>query len=264
MENGAYILAGVIILLVTIATIYIIDHKKLKEERANNLKAPEDHNSISFSGVKINLTKDEIAAIDRQIFLEDLELFNSEKRQLIKQMEYDLETTRDIIKRKVLAELLNKRMLSQQELDEVKFLYNNGKLRSEEEIRKHKIFMMHEKDRENYDNERHKINTLAFFLPFLIVGGITFFLCNDIIFGIPLGLLFGLSAGFIGMLFGYDINIENAKTYGIPDNDPRVQDEKLKKKIGIASGVAAGVSMYHNTKKAVKDIGNVDSWSQMK
>lgn len=254
-----------IIFVVVIIICIIVNNTYTPPKCGNYCKVNTDSSlDVKTNGVDINLTKEDLAEIEHQLILEDIERHNVEQEALITKMKKDRETTSDLIRQKVLDKLLSMRTINQTELDRVKFLYNNGKLRSNEEVEDYDRKITYEKERENYNKERHSVNFAAFMIPFLAVGLITMIACNDILFGLPLGLLFGLMAGFFGMLIGYSININKAKEYGIPDDDPRVQDEKLKRKIGIASGVAAGISIYHNTKNTVKDIKNVDSWKEMK
>lgn len=250
---------------VVVIIICMIVHKNYKPPTGKHYKLnPDSSLDIKTNGVNINLNKEELDKIEHQLVLEDLERYKIQREALMTKMKKDRETTDDLIRQKVLDKLLSIRIANQVDLNRVKFLYNDGKLRSNEEVESYDKQFIYEKERMNFDQERHKVNFAAFVIPFLSVGLITMIACDDILFGMPLGLLFGLIGGFFGTLIGYKINIDKAKEYGIPDDNPSVQNEKLKHKIGVASGITAGISIYHNTKNTIKDIKNVDSWKEMK
>ena len=165
-------------------------------------------------------------------------------------------------------DILNIEVKNESDLQRIVFLFNNGKLRTKEEIEEYNEYMRWEDHRKNFDAERHKINVLAFFIPFISVFCLVLFGVKDFIelwfIGVPVSLCVALFAGWIGMMAGYSINISNAKVYGLDDDNPSVMKEKVKRGVGFASGGAAGVSMYRNLKKNFKDITNVDGWKEMK
>ena len=252
-------------IFVVVIILCVIIHANHKQPTGNNCKINKDSSlDVKTNGVNINITKEDLAKIKCKLLYEDIQKFKIEKETLLTEMKKDRETTEDLIRQKVLDKLLNIEISNKTELERVIFLYNKGELRSNEEVENYDKQLLYETERINFDQERHKVNFAAFVIPFLSVGLITMIACNDILFGIPLGLLFGLIGGFFGTLIGYKINLNKAKEYGIPDDNPSVQNEKLKHKIGVASGIAAGISIYHNTKNTIKDIKNVDSWKEMK
>ena len=266
MDTVLAILILIIFVLILPVIIIYIDINDVYKYRVKQ-KTAEDQNivyTVKTNGVKISLSKEDINKINVQAAKEDAEYFYNRRSCLLAKIKADKDKTDDIIRQKVLSELLKTRIINLQELEKVDFIYNNGKLRSDEEVARYEQYFAFEKERENFDTERHIVNFIAFTLPFTITLIATTFSVTDRTIGVCLGVILGGFIGLIGMLIGYRINIDNAKTYGIPDNDPRVQEEKLKFKIGVASSVAAGASVFHKTKRAASDLGNVDKWSEMK
>lgn len=190
--------------------------------------------------------------------------FEEGKRLLLEAIENDRKNTSDIKKQGFLFELSQHPINSIKDLQEVDYLYNDGKLRSYEEVSFRNSYIAVQNKRDNYDEIRHKRNTKYFLIPFFVTFTITLIIIRDIIFGPLLALLFGFIAAYIGGIKGYNKNIQKAEEYYIPKDDPRVQDEILKKKVAIASGIAAGVSIGRHAKKVHKDFINVDGWKEMK
>lgn len=118
----------------------------------------------------------------------------------------------------------------------------------------------------SYNTERHFVNTVAFCVPFTI----TFIACVIPLYkalwyiGIPIAIIPSGIIGIIGSIIGHTINIHRAEYYELEKDDEQVEDERLKRKISIASGVVAAVSIGNNAKNAIKDIENVDGWKEMK
>ena len=159
---------------------------------------------------------------------------------------------------------------TKEDLEDKVFLFNDGLLQSDEihNYVMNKRFVINNNLEVDYNKQRHKINTIAFLLPFFTtLFGIVFGIKENKGFEIivlPIALIPALIAGLIGYAIGNTINIDNAKTLGLPDDDPRVADEKLKRAATIAS---IGISVY-STGKAMKDmtkdIADVDNWKVMK
>ena len=167
--------------------------------------------------------------------------------------------TNDLVRKKVLEEMMKINIESRSDYERVEYLYNDGNLRSNEEVELFNKIEATKAERENYDKERHKTNVFAFLIPFVIGTMLGVAIMDDWFFGLPVGLVIGGFAGLIGMAIGHSINIKKAQEYCIPDNDPRVIDEKQKQTVTVVSTGLAGASVIHNTKKAVKDVTNVDS-----
>lgn len=179
-----------------------------------------------------------------------------------------LKRCKDKIKIKVLLELLDIKVSDENDLDYKLWLFNAGELRTNDEVMEYNYNIECIKHQLDFDKERHITNILAFFIPFIIVFLLVFFGVRSFremwFIGIPVSLIPAGFAGIIGSVIGYSINISNAKEYGLPDNDPRVQSEHLKRKVAIASGAISTVATTRHTKRAVKDFANVDSWKEFK
>lgn len=104
-------------------------------------------------------------------------------------------------------------------------------------------------------------NLLWFLIPFLL----TTVIVADILDSLAAGLMFGTVPGGICGIIGYSIstsmNVKDAPDYDLLDNHPLVEKEKLKRKTAVASATIAGASTYKHTKRAVKDVMNVDGWN---
>ena len=149
-------------------------------------------------------------------------------------------------------------------LNYVDWRYNNGALRTEEEIIKEKKRISDEIFLESGDFEKKcNVTTLATFgIGFL---GIFNFALGDAIYArdatiFLVALPFMCIAGFITSIIGHIINLSRAKIHNVPKTHPQV----IKEGVGLATCIIAGTSFLRHTKKAVKDITNVDGWKEMK
>ena len=174
-----------------------------------------------------------------------------------------MNSTDEFIRKKVLEQILNIPIYVESDYERVNFMYNNGRLRSNNEVHNFDLKKTYHTRQAQYKRSCKKTSAIAFWAPFWIVFLIGSAAMHDIIF-LPVALLFGLIAGFIGMMIGYSINIDEAKTYELAKDDPAVVDEKSKLTSSLISGAVAAGSIVHNTKKAVKDVTNVDSWKELK
>lgn len=254
-----FIFLGVFIIFLIIA------NKILPDPASEEIKKPpEDRNNIKINGVNIHLSDEEKQEIERQKEEQERQQFVSAKDYLISVIYEDFEKTEDIIRKKVIEKLFDIKIETIDDLAKLDLLYNDGKLRSNEEADCIERFFRYQKEREQYDEKRHKVNAYSFLIPFISVFVITCLLVRDIFAGPLLGLTFGLIASLIGMFIGHDSNIKDAEEYGIPKDDPRVIDEILKRRASIAALVGTAVIAGHHSKKAVKDFVNVDGWEEMK
>lgn len=214
-------------------------------------------NSFKVNGVKITLTDEEIQEQKRLV----RSSFNNRRDILKNEIINDRDLTDDYVRKKVLTELLNIPIITEADYERVDFMYNNGRLRTNEEVHNYDLIHTYQTRKQEYDKSRHKTNALAFWLPFLPTLIIFCLIFNDIMF-FPVALLFALIAGYIGMMIGYKTNVDNAKNFGLPADDPSVIDEKRKFTSSVVGGTVAAGSIIHNTKKAVEDVANVDSWKE--
>lgn len=155
---------------------------------------------------------------------------------------------------------------TQEDFDYKVYLFNDGDLRPEEEVWEimNYRYAKNNDNLYNFNKERHIVNTLAFFVPFGFIFFVIMIASKWEILVLPIAIIAALFISMIVMLIGNKHNIDTAEAYGIPDNDQSLENEKLKNKIGLASSAIAAGSIIHNTKKAIKDITNVDSWKEMK
>lgn len=220
-------------------------------------KPPNNNNLRRVNGVTIYVSDEELKE-QEQIIKDNFIIKKEELRDRIKK---DMEMSDDYIRKKVLREILNIPILVESDYERVKFMYNNGRLRSNSEVHNFDLSRSYNERKKAYDSSRHKTNAIAFWGPFLPTLLMFCLIFNDIMF-FPVALLIALIAGYIGMMIGYKTNIDNAKDFELPANDPSVVDEKHKLTSSAIGGAIAAGSIVHNTKKAVKDIANVDSWKE--
>ena len=201
---------------------------------------PQLSSTMKVNGVDIRLSDSELEELRRKQQAEEYEQLRKDRDILISRIKLDRDRTDDLIRRKVLEEILRHNIVTRSDYEKVEFLYKDGQLRSNEEVERQNKFEETKQNRENFDKERRKVNLLAFFIPFIVGLCIGIAAVGDWFFGIPIGLILGGFAGLIGMAIGHSINIKNAKEYCISDNDPRVTDEKINRTVSIVSTVGAG------------------------
>lgn len=243
----------------------VIDKKENKEIiTVGDKRIVVKDNIAETNGVKIEITDEEIKKIKDKEKKEQNKNFSKSKKELLSKIRDSIEICDNVIDKKVLIKLLKHPLETKEDFDRLTYIYNSGNLRSNEDVRHFDHYVKTKKERESFNNERHKVNVLAVFIPFITVFFIVFIKVGFPLFGVPLGLLAGGFAGYIGMIIGYNINISNAKYYCIPDDDPRVIDEKRKRAVGIASGIASGISIGRHAKSNAKELLEPDSWKEMK
>ena len=225
-----------------------------------NRSPPEDkNNSFKVNGVDITLTDEELK--EQQKLVNDE--FNNRKENLRNKIRNDMNSTDDYVRKKVLEQILNIPIFVESDYERVSFMYNNGQLRSNDEVHNFDLKKTYHTRQAQYNRSRHKTNAIAFWAPFWGVFLISAAAFGDVIF-LPVALLFALIAGYIGMMIGYKINVDKATIYELPKDDPAVVDEKRKLTTSVVAGAVSAGSIVHNTKKAVKDVTNVDSWKELK
>lgn len=218
------------------------------------------HETI-VNGVSIDLSQEEVNKINEQKDRENLIRAAESLKEIIRD---DMENTSDTIRKKILYNLCRRIIETKDDLQEVDFIYNNGKLRSNEEVEYYKKWKANEENRNNFNDERHTRNVLCFILPFFITFILICACLGDFALGAPIALVIALFTAMIGSIIGNSINISKAKEYCIDDDDPRLQSEKIKLDIGITSTILTGYSIGRHTKQSGKDLLNVDSWKEMK
>lgn len=115
---------------------------------------------------------------------------------------------------------------------------------------------------EEFEISRHIINTLSFWIPSLTIYFMLHFFIKGIGWFIP--LFPSAFIGMVGLVIGNNINIYNADALEISDDSPLVEDEKLKRKIGVVSIFTSGFSIFRHMRQNIKNVMNVDSWKEMK
>ena len=260
---------GVIICIVVFVEICVLIAIPIffaSRERKKNI-------TIQQNGVYVTLTPEEYKLYKnnhnhKQISESDTLDIEAVNKELDENIRIVLKRCKNKIKRKVLLELLDIKVSDENDLDYKLWLFNAGELRTNDEVMEYNYNIECIKHQIDFDKERHITNILAFFIPFVIVFLLVFFGVKSFrelwFIGIPVSLIPAGFAGIIGSIIGYSINISNAKEYGLPDDDPRVQSEHLKRKVAIASGAISTVATTRHAKRAVKDFANVDSWKEFK
>lgn len=247
-----------LILSLTFTILFIIFMIKLLTAKEKIESPPKnDTNSFQVNGVKITLTEEEV---NEQTKLVNDEFINR-KENLRNRIKNDMDSTDDYVRKKVLQQILNIPIIVESDYERVSFMYNNGRLRNNDEVHNFDLKKTYHTRQARYNKVRHRTNIIAFWVPFWLIFLFFAALFNDIIF-LPVALLFALIAGYIGMMIGYSININEAKTYELPPNDPAVIDEKRKLTTSAVAGAVAAGSVIHNTKKNVNELTNVESWKK--
>lgn len=199
---------------------------------------------------------------EEEALLENVSLYKTAIKQSL-----DNSKNEEVVEK--LQILLEMNCQTNDDLTVLNYLYNDGALQSREEFERVLNYRYAVKNNllVDYDEERKKRNVYAAVIPFLITFLAIIFGAKGFrehINGIVLALIASLVVALISMIVGHSTNIEKAKEYGIPDNDPSVTIEKLRRDLGVTSGIVSGITIGKHTKNAVKDIMNVDSWKELK
>lgn len=257
MDVLAITLIYIVILIVFIFVImYLI--------KSSDKKVNENPNVIKVNGVEIKLTDEEKEKIKQKELKVIHKKFIDDKTELLSMIKNNIKETDDIVRKKVLQELLKHPICNQADLDRLTYIYNSGDLRSNEEVLEYDKFVATEDKRKNYDAERHTVNIVCAVLPTIFGLVLGFVVCKMPIMNILISIILGSLFGFIGVMVGYKINIKHAEDYCISKDDPRLLDEKRKRAVGIAAGAISGVAISKHAKQAAKDFLNVDSWKELK
>ena len=235
--------------------------------------------TIVQNGVEIQLTNDEykqyvkeskerLAEAERimhEAYLKDMQEANM---ALNRSITYSLIDEKSVVKQKVLKTMIRP-FTTKEDLEYRKWLYNDGKLRSnwdvEEYKRQHKFSKY--RNSTNFNTSSKITNILSFLIPLILCmlfimskpGAMDMWL-----FSIPIAILVSCFFCYISMMIGYSININRGKRNGLSDSDPRMTDERHKRNIGAVTGAVTGVSTYRHAKKSVKEVLDVDNWKVMK
>ena len=183
---------GQLILFIVITILFIVFMVKLFTAKDNNTVKDsntvinnKNANSLKVNGVTINLTDEEI---EKQKQLER-DNFQRKKEDLKNRIKKDRDETEDFIRKRVLDGILSRGAYTEADFNRMKFMYNDGKLRSNEEVSNYDRHQSYATERKNYASECRRNNAIGFWIPFLIVFIIFCFIFNDIIF-LPVSLLF--------------------------------------------------------------------------
>lgn len=190
--------------------------------------------------------------------------FDKLKDEIICILKTDLCSRTNVSEKSFVNYLLNEKISNYDELNRIIFAYNDGDLRSYEELNNYDNKKKHWFLYKNYNFVRHLINTACLLVPFGLMLNKTLKMSKNNILLFPIGLTLSLFVSYICGMFGYTLNIGLASYCGIAEDDPKVCSERIKRKLGIFAGAVGGISTIKHTKKNIKDITNVDSWKEMK
>jgi len=249
------------VIVIIIGFIALLLCKKPGDTNKPKVPSKEPSHETIVNGVSINLSQEEVNKINEQKEHENLIHAAESLKEIIRD---DMESTSDIVRKKVLDNLCRRIIETKDDLQEVDFIYNDGELRSNEEVEHYKKWKANEKNRNNFNDERHTRDMLWFILPFFITFILVCVCLGDFTLGAPIALVIALFASMIGSIIGNCINISKAKEYCMDDDDPRLQSEKIKRDVGITSTILTGYSAGKHVKQSGKDLLNVDSWKEMK
>lgn len=157
---------------------------------------------------------------------------------------------------------------SKKELDYAEWLFNNGKLRTQSEI------IQRRQDKRNYQYIKSGDYEMDCFINKTLWGAGGFIIPAAIciakwwksmwVFSIIPAIFIGGISSLIGMYIASEMNVERAKKYKVPPDHPRYIHDKNEMTVAKAAGVISAVSVGKHTKKAIKNVANVDSWKEFK
>lgn len=170
--------------------------------------------------------------------------------------------------------LLNVRITTPELLEYNEWLFNYGNLRTDEEIaqRNKEVHDDYYVRSGQFGKDCAKTSFAAYAVPFVIGFVIPVAWCcsefKDFGFGVFMGFLPGIIVGsffaLIGGAIGHSMNVSAGKALSTPAAAPVIRDQQIKRGAAITGAVVGATSAYRNTKRAVKDLTNVDGWKQMK
>lgn len=165
-----------------------------------------------------------------------------------------------------LEELLAAEIETEEQYDEIYWLYNYGELRTEEEVLERENARRAERyvSSGDFDRDCATTNAAAFWIPFVVTFVIVFFAIDFWPIGIPVGIFVALIPGAIGMAIGHRLNLLRADTNGIQAGNPRVAYERRELDTLAVGGAVTTARLAHRARKTVGDITNVDGWKHMK
>lgn len=162
--------------------------------------------------------------------------------------------------------LLDIPITNQDELKEVSWLFNHGELRTETEISNRNTSISNKQyvDSGKYESDclltKMLFGIFGFLIPFGLLIAVLWNSWSYIAI-IP-ALFVGLLISFIAMMAASAINVSNAEQYEVPEDHPRYRHDKTELQIGKAATVIGTASVLKHTKKAIKDIGDVENWDK--
>ena len=169
---------------------------------------------------------------------------------------------------KQLEGLLDIPIKCKSDLEYVSWLFNNGELRTESEIKERK-----ENEYNNwyinsgeYERDCFNNKTLFGWGGFLIAFPLVLLKLWDSlwIIAVPIALLVGLTTSLIGMTIATHINIKKAVNHNVPINHPRYQHDRAEMTIAKAGTIATIVHTGLKTKRTIKDVSNTETWKELK
>jgi len=174
-----------------------------------------------------------------------------------------------------MKKLLTVQISTEEELDYTEWLFNDGNLRTNEEIRQRQQSLENTKYVLSGDLKSDCAKRTYFFslIPFFITCGIIvlwFYRASyhnwgpALFFGLPVGIVVGGFVGLIGSAIAHNINSSAAKNLNVPEADYITRLEKVKMGVSIGAAVGAAAHTVSHAKKSVKDITNVDVWKEIK
>lgn len=235
--------------------------------------------TIIQNGVKITLSDEEysehmkeqkkrLEEAKRKIREADLKEFKDANAELNHNITKSLLNEKSIAKKKVLQSMV-RGFTTKEDFEYRKWLYNDGKLRSNWEVEEFKKEQKRQAycNSTNFDTSSKMTNVLCFVIPFT--------LCFAVVMSkpdakslwflyLPVAILAACFFCFISMMLGYSLNISRGKRKGLDDNDTRLENEKFKRNVGAITGAVSGISSYHHAKRSMNDFLNVDSWKELK
>lgn len=122
------------------------------------------------------------------------------------------------------------------------------------------------KAEERYHKDCLKNDLLSFWVPFGLGTFITMCILGLDIWFITIlpGLVVGGVLGLICSYIAHRYNISQADEYGVSKDNPTLQSEIREKQIAEVVGPVTAIHVAHHTSKSIKEIGNPDSWKEIK
>ncbi len=253
---------GEILLIIVMLTGIVLVLKFGERPNLNNCKT--DYKSLALQEIEEQRKQERLKKEEEERLRAEEEL-KQKSEKLNVQIQEAINLTKSQNIKLLLQDILNSPVKDKSSLIEKKWLFNNGKLRTLEEIETHehelrRIFL---EEHPEYYNKMCNDRNIKYGVVGFMIGcfSVAFTEINKGLLGLPC-----LFTGLLGVAFAECISHSTNIKYAEEINffSDKVYKEKTALNTYTTGSAASGLYLLHHTKKSLKEISNPDSWKEMK